>query len=229
MIVKATFALRRGVTAIADEQVPLFMEDEYRDEPDRSSLSHASDLAPFKQTTDILLKGFAYPKAPSRTEVLVALRVGKLSKGARVIGDRAWDTLLGVTTLSSPQPFDRMPLIYERAFGGTDASNQAHPERCEENPVGIGFRSKRSRLPMKGARLPNIEAPTAPIQSPTDRPSAWGFGPVAPHWSPRARFVGTYDDAWTQERFPLLPVDFDERFHQVAPADQLSLSYVQGS
>ena len=39
---------------------------------------------------------------------------------------------------------------------------------------------------------------------------------------PRVNYVGTYDGTWLAERFPLLPVDFDPRHNQVAPATQMA-------
>ena len=47
-----------------------------------------------------------------------------------------------------------------------------------------------------------------------------GFGPIARHWEPRVRWAGTYDKRWQRTRKPLLPDDFDDRFHQCAPEDQ---------
>ena len=46
---------------------------------------------------------------------------------------------------------------------------------------------------------------------------AAAFGPVGRHWEPRVRYAGTYDDRWTEDRMPLLPKDFDDRFHNAAP------------
>jgi hypothetical protein len=35
-------------------------------------------------------------------------------------------------------------------------------------------------------------------------------------------FAGTYDDVWMDSRMPLLPADFDDRFHVCVPPDQWS-------
>lgn len=55
-----------------------------------------------------------------------------------------------------------------------------------------------------------------------------GFGPLAPHWQPRVAFAGTYDEAWRNDRQPLLPADFDDRFYQCAPQDQQTPSFLRG-
>lgn len=228
VVIKATFTLRGGQVFLADEQSPLSLADEYSGKPEHSSVLRALDLAPFKPATDILLSGFAYAQGRAKKDVLVALRLGGLTKGVQVVGERVWDRTLGMATISSPRAFERMELTYERAFGGTDLSHPEHPERCEENPVGRGFRATRSKLPLEGMPLPNLEDPLAPIRSPRDRPTPRAFGPLAPHWHPRALQAGTYDKAWERDTMPLLPADFDERFFQVAPPDQILPSYVQG-
>ncbi|HYO65989.1 MAG TPA: DUF2169 domain-containing protein [Archangium sp.] len=228
VVIKATFILRGCQAILADEQIPLSLADEYCGKPEHSSVLHSLDLAPFKPATDVLLSGFAYPQGRSKKEVLVAFRLGGFTKGVQVMGDRVWDRTLGMATISSPCAFERMELTYERAFGGTDLSHPEHPERCEENPVGRGFRAVRSKLPIEGMPLPNIEDPLAPIHSPGDRPKPRAFGPLAPHWHPRALLAGTYDKAWERDTMPLLPKDFDERFFQAAPSDQILPAYVQG-
>lgn len=56
----------------------------------------------------------------------------------------------------------------------------------------------------------------------------WPWGPLAPEHKARAALAGTYDEAWVRERMPLLPVDFDPRFHQVAPPAQRIEGWLQG-
>ena len=90
----------------------------------------------------------------SRRELEVGFRVGPVQKVLRVIGDRSgarWAP-------SSPQPFEKMPLVYERAFGGVDPQVE-EPERDWDwrNPVGTGFAVSRGNA--DGLALPNIEYP----------------------------------------------------------------------
>jgi hypothetical protein len=42
------------------------------------------------------------------------------------------------------------------------------------------------------------------------------------------KFAGTYDAKWENQRQPLLPEDFDERFYLCAPEDQQAPAYLQG-
>jgi hypothetical protein len=73
---------------------------------------------------------------------------------------------------------------------------------------------------LSGSALPNIEDPVHMISSARDHPAPVGFGPVARHWQPRARYAGTYDAAWQRQRRPLLPNDFDARYQRAAPVEQ---------
>ncbi len=61
-----------------------------------------------------------------------------------------------------------------------------------------------------------------PVETP------WPFGPVPRHRLPRKAYVGTYDQAWKDARFPLLPLDFDARHNQVAPAAQITPERLAG-
>jgi hypothetical protein len=223
--VKCTFSIfGDGSTKVSQEQPPVLRVPEYRDEPGKSSLKYEADLVLTKTTTDITVVGHAYaPDGRPVTQLDVGFRVGPVEKILRVSGDRTW-TERGI---SSPQAFTKMPLIYERAFGGVDR-NSAHPDRDWEwrNPVGTGFAVTRDNL--KGVALPNIEYPDERVTNWKDRPRPAGFGPIGAHWQPRARFAGTYDDVWMKDRQPLLPKDFDDKFFQCAPEDQQSPGFLRG-
>ena len=77
--------------------------------------------------------------------------------------------------------------------------------------------SEQRRQQLDGARV-RIGVGSLTIARKLDQP--WPLGALAPESKPRAALAGTYDDAWVRERMPLLPVDFDPAFHQVAPPAQ---------
>lgn len=226
VVVKGTFAVTRagGVTP-ADAQLELQRGDAFFGEPGASSVKHEDECSPEKRGTDVVLIGSAWAAAGGKkaASVDVSLRVGRLSKVARVFGDRVWYRTPTGVAASEPVPFSRMPLVWERAFGGKDAAdpNGGDPR----NPIGVGFTSATDA---DGVRLPNVEDPEALVQSPADRPAPSGFGWIGRHWQPRARFAGTYDDAWRTNRAPLLPLDFDDRFHNGASTGLVSTKHLEG-
>lgn len=221
-VVKASFDLvhQRDATsaAIADEQAPVCLEPMYNGDPGVSSVKYDLDTAPRKVGTDVVLVGHAYATAGRATWLDVSVTVGPARSVVRVFGDRVWTAPVGRWVPSPPQPFERMPLVYERAFGGWDRTSPdpAEHEFDPRNPVGVGFVSKKHGVVREGSPLPNLENPYEPIASPTDRPQPVGFGFIGAHWQPRASFAGTYDARWEKERMPLLPEDFNPRFYNAA-------------
>lgn len=214
VVVKATFLLREGDPALAEEQAPMRLTDEHTGEPGASSVRYESDLGPQKVGTDVILVGQAWSPTPV-PELEVSLAAGRLRKVVRVFGDRAFFRAGGEFGVSAPRPFTRMPLTWERAYGGADGATFE-----ARNPVGVGF--VESAEGAEDVRLPNLEDPRALIAHPHDRPAPAGFGVVARHWAPRRGYAGTMDEAWKEARFPLLPLDFDRRHHQSATADLIS-------
>lgn len=230
VVIKGTFLLNEKIE-VAEEQLPIIMEDEYWAEPEQASLKHASEYHLTKPNTDILVKGDACaPDRLSVTALDVLLQVANRSKIARVFGNRIWDSsLLGITA-SSPIPFETMPLTYERAYGGFHDVNGDQQKMLVEprNPVGRGFKGKRSKKEFIGAFLPNIEDPSDLISSPGDHPTPLCFGPIAASWEPRNRYVGTYDEAWQKQQAPYLPNDFDNRFFNTAFPDLICDGFLTG-
>jgi hypothetical protein len=232
VVVKATYEFdEKGKMAIAAQQEPIEMADQYYDKPENSSVKYASDFSFNKLATDVALIGHAYAPQPRATEAMVTLRVGALQKAVKVFGDRYWSKTLGLSTKSSPAPFEKIPLIYELAFGGADNSHPDPDKHDYErrNPVGVGFRAKKSQLPIDGAKLPNIEDPKDLISSPNDKPAPAGFGFISPAWQPRLSYAGTYDETWQKTRLPLLPTDFDKKFFNAASPDLVYQGFMQGN
>lgn len=222
VVVKATYSITQtgeGTSLqIAQEQAPPCLAPECYGDPAASSVKYDSDAMFTKLATDVALVGHAYPNRSGAAHVDVSLTVGPVRTVVRVFGDRVWAKTLGRWSPSQPKPFERVPLVYERAFGGWDRSNRDETKHEYEarNPVGVGFLSKKHGKVKEGARLPNLEDPRDLISSPTDRPAPVGFGFIGPHWQPRVSYAGTYGDQWKARRMPLLPDDFDRRFYNAA-------------
>jgi hypothetical protein len=227
-VIQGTYALQDdGLGHPTEEQLPVNPRGELRGEPGKSSYKYEPHFAFTKPSTDVALVGHAY--ANGATEVNVRLRVGPLDKTVRVIGDRYWFKTLGMLSMTPPETFEKIPLIYERAFGGWDRSHPDPDRHTFEprNPVGTGFRSKHGKWE-DGIRLPNLEDPKNPIRKYGDTPPPAGFGFTSPDWQPRASFAGTYDDKWMNECMPLLPLDFDRRFFNAASPGLIAPGYLKG-
>lgn len=223
--VKATFdVLPDGSTQVSKEQPPVLRLPEHFGEPAKSSIKYDADLVLTKKTTDVIVVGHAHaPAGHAVTHADVGFKVGPVQKVLRVFGDRRWKSV-GMT---EPEPFQKMPLVYERAFGGVDRASKTPDTDWEwRNPVGTGFAvSSRNAT---GLAVPNVEDPKHLIASWSDRPAPAGFGAIASHWQPRAGFAGTYDDHWQKTRAPLLAEDLDDRHFQSAPADQQAPHWLRG-
>lgn len=160
-----------------------------------------------KVKSEVLAVGWAFAP-PGRTVKARSVRVevGALSKELWVVGDRQWKD--GVPT--EAVPFDRMPIAWDRAFGG---------EGFAPNPAGRGFAPVKTEAGMVHP-LPNVEIPNKLVTSPRDRPTPAGFGPMDASFPKRIARAGTYDKRWLDTRFPDHPEDFDPTYFLVAPEDQ---------
>ncbi|AZO63660.1 MAG: DUF2169 domain-containing protein [Mesorhizobium sp.] len=195
------------------EQLPVIFGDTPFGNPALSSTRYESDIVPLKPASEIIVNGTAYaPNGKPIREMQVGLRVGGMRKALNVVGDRTYD----MGSYSAPNPFLTMPIVYERAYGGTTADGNADPR----NPVGVGFHHAPSADTQVRTQAPNITYPGEPFLNPSDRPKPAGFGALGRGWQPRIGYAGTYDQAWIETQWPLPPKDFDPRFNMCAPADQ---------
>ncbi len=221
-IVKATYSISEDSRlTIAPKPDPIRPADEFYGEPGLSSIRYEAEFGPAKITTDAVLIGSAIAPAPDTRALEVSFRVGPVHTRAKVFGERRWQGALWHHA-SSPQPFDRIPLTYENAFGGKDTSSKDSKHHGQEprNPVGRGFFARNSRLKRSGMLLPNIESENGVPP---------GFGFIGRDWQPRLSYAGTYDEKWKSERMPLLPEDFDERYHNSAHPDLVAPGFLKGN
>ena len=230
-VVKATYEIRdRGTLALAEQQRPVCLTGERNGPGDPASWKYEPEVALGKPATDVVLIGSAHAPAVITRELDVTVRVGTLSKTVRVIGNRTWVKRIGgVIGMTDAEPFEQIPLTWENAFGGWDRSDPNPDKHALEprNPVGTGFRARRASYE-DGIRLPNVEDPARRLKSFGDTPPPAGLGFVSPDWIPRSLLAGTYDATWMRTRMPLLPVDFDHRFFNAAPAGLVADPHLRG-
>lgn len=232
VVAKATYSIPRpGADAqpqLCAEQVPLVEADRYTGEPGCSAPLYETDFAHRKPACDVLLIGSAHALRGRRARRLpVGLKVGPLVKQFVAVGPRHWRKHLGVATPSEPEPFESLPLTYDHAFGGTDRTREAdgRTETYLANPVGRGY--WRHADDIDGQPLPCTELPGEPITDPSGSYRPMAYSPIGRNWVPRCGFAGTYDQHWLETTAPLWPPDFDARYFQAAPADQI-LPYLRG-
>lgn len=224
LIVKASFNIGSQWTLL-DKQLPPVAADIYWTEPEKSSLKAASDFHLGKPSTDIIVTGLACaPEGKQTRQLDVSATVGQVRKTIRVLGDREWQN----GQITEPQPFQSMPLVYEKAFGGLHEVDGDILSGELRNPVGTGYAGKRTQKDMNGMALPNLENPAQLIQQAGDMPDPVCFSYVSPAWRPRASFAGTYDDNWQKNRAPYLPDDFDKRFFNMAHPDLIYPGFLTG-
>jgi len=233
VVAKGTFNLPldgRAAT-LADTQQPLLMADTFLGEPGLSAPLQEMDFAPVKPCCDVLVRGKAYaPGGRPVTQLTAGIRVGQMSKAFSVLGPRQWQSgLLGVAP-GLPQPFTEQDISYARAFGGSHPiANDPQLRHCYlDNPIGCGWYPRSAdSADIVGMPMPSTEELGKPIDSPSGDFRPMALGPIGRGWPQRARFAGTYDEAWLADCFPFLPADFDQRYFQAAPEDQQT-HYLRG-
>jgi hypothetical protein len=222
IVVAATFEAKPGASLVpSDNQSPILVEDIYAGDPTTASLLAENELALVKRLVDVVVVGTAYaPRGKPAEKVAIGVQIGDINKSLLVSGHRVW----ALRSPTRPVAFERMPIRYERAFGGASPQNGT---LFRANPVGVGFKGAVSNDALKAA-IPNIEYPDATMNGPSDQPRPGGLTPIARSWIPRVSFGGTFDAKWLEHRWPLLPTDFDIRFNQIVPPDQQSATIKGG-
>ena len=196
---KATFRFssRGQVELDAQSPFPLFAKDL---ETPLGPLP-AERMAHRGRKFEVMLLGYAYaPQGRPVGELAVGLEVGDERREMVVSGDRFWVTGRGqAPALTRPVPFERMPLGYERSFGGTcQVQIDAQTVVDVFDPInrrGRGFDAQawaRSLAALLGApagypkliderrTAPNLEHPNARISSWDDAPEPVGWAPAYP-------------------------------------------------
>ncbi|MBN9550174.1 MAG: DUF2169 domain-containing protein [Alphaproteobacteria bacterium] len=226
VVVKGTFDFPTkpgGLAQKSREQVPLVMADTHTAMPGYSATLWETDFAFRKSRCDVVANGYAYaPGGRPAERVPVGIKIGNWSKRFEVVGHREWRAIGPVFTATAPQPFLKLPISYDVAWGGVDRLDPEDklPASYKYNPVGTGWSRTRNQRLIPGLRLPNTQAIGEEIRSPFGDHKPMSFGPIGRGWPGRAEYAGTYDQNWVDNVFPFLPQDFDERYFQMAPSDQ---------
>jgi hypothetical protein len=234
VVIKGTFIIapRGGVPTLAKEQDDFVFADTFTGKPGFSAVVYECDFAPFKPRCDVLLVGSAHaPNGQPVTSLMVGMRLGAMTKGFEVVGDRHWTAGVAGIAASSPKPFTSMPITYDRGFGGpgeASADDPAITNAYAPNPVGAGYFKRARDTDVFAKPLPNTQQPDDPVTSPKGSYRPMSLGPIGRNFALRYPLAGTYDSAWLADVFPFLPEDFNPAYYQAAPVDQQILYPVGG-
>ena len=173
-----------------------------------------------KPRAEVLVGGdVCAPAGRSVRSLVVNLELGPIRKRVAVFGRRWWRYGPDGPLMTRPEPFERIPLGWHNAFGGSGYA---------ENPLGKGADARAAMSRRETAELPMVETPEALITGVEHRPAPAGLGPRAEDAPSRVRFAGTYDDAWLRDGFPGPGRGFDRRYYNAACPDQQTEAEFRG-
>ena len=235
---RGTFRHRQGHPAEwCDRQEKLQWQDAYEGDPQETPLLRQTDLTPGKTGTDVTYLGASFaPGGPAR-EWDCSLHIGPIDKRLSVTGPREWqpdvrparwplrrEAKITGWSLSPPEPAAQVDMDWRHSFGGSpEFDPDAEPD--DRNPIGRGRLGSPETWRDTPLPAPQIHGGDL---TPDDDATPAGLGPIPPFWAQRSRHAGTYDEDWQANRHPLLPRDFDPRFWQSAPEDQIARPYLRG-
>ncbi|UQA57791.1 DUF2169 family type VI secretion system accessory protein [Polyangium aurulentum] len=186
VLVKATFAFAPdGEMRPVEPQEVLFAEVYHRGGQGRM-VRFASDRAPYLPRAEVVFTGHAHAP-PGAAVASMPVRI-TIYDGDSLVLDKA-------LLVQDEAPFERMPIIYERAPAGPD---------MQENPFGVAPGSPHA---------PNILDPRDPSRSA-------GFGPIARAWPSRRRLLGDTPREALEGPIQEIPDHFNWSYFQSAPLDQ---------
>ncbi len=199
-----------GYCTPAESQEPFIFDPAMQEEMDLQE----PEIMPFKLATDLVVIGNAYaPGGKAVTQMTAAVEIDKISKEILVIGDRTCTYREGAPPLvSEPEPFQVMPICYERAYGGVDMTIEEQPLNSimdtlnpplgayPRNDYGLGYALTNNPDRIEGLALPNLEDPHDRLSP--ERIIVWdinkwwqmplpqSFDWFSPAWFPRAVYFG---------------------------------------
>ena len=141
-----------------------------------------------ERAASLCVTGYVYAPGGSATEAEARVIVGERDVRVVAVGPRVWHRgIHGVMVPTSPRPFDRIPMTWAGAFGGSvrrpwtvqridgDAVMvPGHEAHFPDNPRGKGFYLSAEQA--EDQPLPLLEDPEARVASVSDWPrprSAW--------------------------------------------------------
>jgi len=210
VVVKAGFHYDKTGKLEQLAEIPIHLVDTYFSDA-HSSLKFADEAVPFKQGSELILQGSAYP--PSQTESfdagLCLERPGlSWSKYLKIFGPRRWRRKFFRISIENLGAAGTTALRYENAFGGMSQgySKKFYPF----NPVGQGFITQLKDI--KEVALPLLENSSELIHTPLQQVMPACFAALPVDWQPRKKLALT--QKFTPDHYNAAPLDqrFDQNF-----------------
>ncbi|MBW2529334.1 MAG: DUF2169 domain-containing protein, partial [Deltaproteobacteria bacterium] len=200
VFVKASFALVPDGAMAPVEPQAIERFDRYPQNNPIASLEAVCEALPVLPEVDVLLYGHAHAPPGPNGSVTVAQSVARLSllrdgaplidKSILVYGDRRGG--------GAPEPFQRIPIGYDRALGGIGFA---------DNPIGVGADPSQSGMP----NFVDLRAPEERVAC---------FGPIPPSFPARRQLLGSFGRHQLSQPVVEIPDDLDWRYFQSAPEEQ---------
>ena len=189
-VVAATFRIVGDRLVLANPQLPLLLV---------VPPPAVSDGYHTKAGASVCATGYVYAPSGQARQAAARLTVGETERSILAFGTRVWAAGLGDPTPTTPLLFDRVPMTWAHAYGGSvfrkttlvklasgeEAIVPEHDEACALNFDGVGFYLERADA--IDQPLPQLEDPAAPIRSYRDQPDPVCFAPYPLHGGLRAR------------------------------------------
>jgi len=209
LVLKRTYRIgsRGGWEPVADEEQEVVVEDEipYEDTepPFLSPIFHSDDTL-FRPRTDVVVQGSAWAPGSPVNRLTVRFRIAELRRDIVVSGLRNVERAPGgELRFTEPEPFESIPLRYDRAYGGVDlkrwletrTKTEADLQRAmpglplasassyhyPRNPAGVGFVIDAADYDPADLLVPNLEFehdPITPSRLSVLSPERWPRAPL---------------------------------------------------
>ncbi|WP_437900068.1 DUF2169 domain-containing protein [Sorangium sp. So ce124] len=192
IIVKASFAFTPGAAMWRTEPQEIFRAEVHHGKNPARSVRFTGDLAPYLGRADVLFTGDAHAPDGAHVESL-PVRLAVFGASGCALDKRL--------LVRDRKPFQRMPLVYEKAARGANGL---------ENPFGIDASDGEAR-----------------VLDPQDPARPAGLGPIARAWPVRKRLLGKTRRETLEGPNAEIPAGFDWSYFQAAPPDQ-RIDYLRG-
>ncbi|MFO0588972.1 MAG: DUF2169 domain-containing protein [Polyangiaceae bacterium] len=201
VLVKGTFAFQPDAPMRVSAPEEIVRAEVHHGKNPARSVRLTSDLAPFLPAADVVLTGHAC--APE-DETALGMSVRLAVYRDRALLDKSINVLCS-TEDGGDVPFETMPLVYEKAYGGIGFA---------DNPYGVGVASQADKAPN--------------LVDPVDPQKVACFAPISRGWPNRKRLLGKTERRALEGPVCEIPDGFNFSYFQAAPFDQ-QIAYLQGN